>query len=341
MKSSIEPSVEQAEDQRVVAKQYRNSPLVKCPRCRKMVDRLMISTDECADCTGYNSSSPTERRAAIKQAEESERVNRPVSAELKRAIDNVHGPESCGPECDRPTAEQAKQPEHCIECKDDDPEICKAKEYDADSWCHCKCHLPVRSGKEAVEQSATQLTDKFYVRDGTLFVITVAEDTGTTSDGLILYDSRKAAETANGIGTLTIVSSNEKTGPGIHTSPPFFSDDEARRQGQSLTEQPVEPAKPRFTWEYEGGRRIALSNGPVDVLIASGDSVSSWLDISAENAKIIEDAFNRRASIDPSSLSVEQCAQAANDLALDGETSWEPFSQGIGHCNSRHRCSWS
>lgn len=52
-----------------------------------------------------------------------------------------------------------------------------------------------------------------------------------------------------------------------------------------------------FTWEYHGGKRIALSNGPTDALVATGDSESSWLDISDENAQVVQDAFNKQNRI--------------------------------------------
>ncbi len=47
-----------------------------------------------------------------------------------------------------------------------------------------------------------------------------------------------------------------------------------------------------FTWAWHSGRRIALSNGPTDALVATGDSESSWLDITDENAQRVQDAFN-------------------------------------------------
>jgi len=38
-------------------------------------------------------------------------------------------------------------PTHCADCHNADPEICRTKEYDADSWCHCRCHqTPPDSG---------------------------------------------------------------------------------------------------------------------------------------------------------------------------------------------------
>lgn len=67
----------------------------------------------------------------------------------------------------------------------------------------------------------------------------------------------------------------------------------AEQAAPSAEEEARKAAPNGFTWGYHGGRRIALSNGPTDALVATGDSESSWLEVSDENAKIIEDAFNR------------------------------------------------
>lgn len=141
-------------------------------------------------------------------------------------------------------------------------------------------------------------------------------------------------------GIQTVITALEATAKNPHDSqvtalrqigtaqPPIApdADDNCARltaEGIPHIDTPSEQAAPNgFTWEYNGGRRIALSNGPIDVLVASGDSAESWLDISDENAKIIENAFNRRASVDPSALSSTECARVFRQLKYDGCDEW-------------------